>query len=521
MPALLRYIVRLPGWGDIMKKAGLLYGLILFLLLGAFFALGESATLSYNSQGDAVTALQTRLAELGYYTFRVTGVYQEHTQRAVSAFQADNGLSATGVADSALLAMIHSADARPAPTPMPTPTPPPLNLLSPFPGKVQYGSKGEDVRRVQTRLSQLGYYSGDISGEFWNNTQNATREFQRQNALKVDGVVEETTWAALFFDGEAVDAYATPRPTPEPTPVPYQVRIDVTNQVTTVYGLSETSEYTEIVKQMICSTGTQQDATAPGTYILNGSKARWSYFPKWGTHAQYWTRIDAYNAFHSVIYREPDSMALATGSYTGLGKRASHGCIRLMLEDAKWIYENIGKGTAVIVYEGESDPELTQALRVPQLDKGTMLPVPTPLPTEPPAYSADALPPMPFTTLRKGAESEAVYFLQCKLRDLGYYNGTVTGGYYEGTIEAVKRFQRENGLSADGLAGKATLSMLYADVLAAPSPTPERAEPSEARPAPTVPPRNRTGTEPTASATPMNTPAPTADDSARWFPVTP
>ena len=63
-------------------------------------------------------------------------------------------------------------------------------------------------------------------------------------------------------------------------------------------------------------------------------------------------------------------------------------------------------------------------------------------------------------------------WLQCKLKELGYYNGTITGGYYGGTIEAVKAFQRDNGLSVDGKAGKETLTRLYADVLATPSPEP-------------------------------------------------
>lgn len=484
------------------------------------FSLAEESILMYNSKGDAVTALQTRLTELGYYAFRITGVYQENTQRAVSAFQAANGLPETGIADPALQRMIHDSAAAPVPTPVPSPTPQPIDLTAPFPGKVQQGNKGDNVRRIQTRLSQLGFYEYGISGEFGSKTRASVRDFQRQNALSVDGVVGEVTWQALFFDQSVVDAAATPRPTPAPTPVPYRVGIDVTNQVTTVYGLDENDEYTQIVRRMICSTGTIKDPTNTGSYITNGKTARWSYFPKWGSHAQYWTRIDAYNAFHSVLYREPTVMTLATGSYTGLGKRASHGCIRLMVDDAKWIFDNIGKGTEIFVHEGAADPELTQSLRVPPLDKSVMLPVPTAGPTPEPVYRADALPPMPFTTLRKGEESEAVYWLQCRLRDMGYYHGSITGGYYEGTMDAVRAFQRDMSLGADGLAGPKTLEALYADVLATPAPTamvtrgPSGSpNPASATTMPTVsvPPRGWITFAPTQTPVPAVTAGPT------WF----
>lgn len=447
--------------------------LSLMLMLGVAWvvmtALAEPRpTLSYNSKGEAVIALQERLTELGYYTFRITGVYQENTQKAVREYQAQHGLVVDGIANDALQQMIFSPDA----SPKLQPTPLPIAMDVAFPGILQYGSSGEDVRRVQTRLYQFGFYNKNITGNYGNETKNAVRAFQAHNGLKNDGVVGQATWQALFFDEESADATATPRPSPTPPPVPYRVEVNVTTQVITVFGLDEYGEHTNIVRQMICSTGTDRDPTPLKTYTLNGRKERWAFFPKWGTHAQYWTRMDASNAFHSVIYREPDEMALATGSYTGLGKPASHGCIRLMVEDAKWIYDNCGKGTEVLVYMGDPDPELTQSLRVPKLDRSRMLPMQTAAPTPKPAYRSDALPPMPFETLRKGTEGEAVYWLQMKLTEMGYYKGSVTGGYYEGTVEAVRAFQRDHGLSADGVAGKMTLSKLYEDLLATPSPVP-------------------------------------------------
>lgn len=424
--------------------------------------------LTYNSKGEAVRELQERLAELGYYTYRITGVYQENTQKAVRAFQKDHGLLESGIADDTLQRMILD----PLTPSKPKPTPPPIAMDVAFPGIVQYGSTSDHVKRIQTRLYQLGFYEKNITGTFGKETQSAVRAFQTQNGLVNDGVVGKDTWQALFFTADPVDASATPRPTPAPTPQPYRLTIDLTNQVTTVYGLDENGDYTTLVRQMICSTGTDSDPTPIKTFVLNGRRERWAYFPKWGSYAQYWTRLDSLNAFHSVIYRSVDEMALATGSYTGLGKKASHGCVRLMIDDAKWIYDNCGKGTEVVSFNGEPDPELTQSLRVPKLDHSRMLPVPTPGPTPKPDYSSDMLPETPFQTLRKGTESEAVYWLQMKLTEKGYYHGSVTGGYYDGTVQAVRAFQRDHGLSVDGVAGKQTQSKLYEELLATPSPSP-------------------------------------------------
>lgn len=496
-----------------MKKT--VFSLLLLCLLCLGVALAEdNATLSYGSTGEAVLTLQTRLTELGYYTFRITGNYQENTQSAVRAFQAAHGLAETGTADAALQALILSVDAMPKAYPTPAP-----DMQTAFPGKLSYGSTGEYVRRIQARLAELGYYQIEITGNYLENTRNAVRNFQSLNALQVDGVVGSETWQWLFFEADTVNAYATPRPTPEPTPIPYRIGVDITNQVTTIYGVDEALTYTQVVKHMLCSTGTESDPTPMGSYILNGATSRWCYFPKWGTHAQYWTRIDAYNAFHSVIYSAADAMTLKTSSYTGLGKRASHGCIRLMVEDAKWIYENCGEGTEVVVYEGDLDEELTKSLKIPPLDKSVMLPEPTAAPTPSPSYDPEALPPMPFKTLQRGTESEAVYWLQSKLADLGYYNGTITGGYYQGTVDAVKAYQRDNGLSADGKAGNRTLNALYADVLATPTiPLPE-AESTQApsiQPLLTAKPSETSSVQPemTPTATAMPSPAPDASEDA-------
>ena len=439
--------------------------------------------------GEDVRQAQIRLMALGYYTGKISGRYLPATQEAIRLFQTANALPITGEADVQTLERLFSGDAisrdssaAATPTPSPTPgmhlsdettTPTPAPTVA-FVKKLQYNkAKGEEVKLVQTRLTELGYYSGNISGNFLGHTRNAVKAFQQQNALSVDGIVGENTWNVLFNDPDVRAATDDPKPTPEPTPVPFAITVDVNNQVTTVYGRDENGDYTVVVRQMLCSTGTRKNPSDIGTFTLNGRTARWCYFTEWGSHAQYWTRINSSIAFHSVIYNTVNTMDLSVKSYKNLGKRASHGCIRLTVADAKWIYNNCGAGTVVTIRDDmPADPELRAALKLPLLNTKNMLPYVTPQPTAEPDYRAGAMPPQPFRTLKVNSSGEDVYWMQRKLTDLGYYSGKCSGTFLAGTQNAVKAFQKANGLSATGTADVKTLNLLYAEELSA-TPTPE------------------------------------------------
>lgn len=462
-----------------------------------------TATLRYGSSGAMVRLLQERLTELGYYSFRITGQYQDYSRNAVNLFQKEHGLPQTGVATVELQRLIFSQAAMPhaTPTPKPTPEPTPAPTLPDtapeFKGNVEYDSTGTNVKYVQIRLAQLGYYGGVISGEFYKNTRNAVISFQNNNGLYADGVVGPKTWELLFNDPAPRDAAAAPTPKPTPAPPKYYMTIDVVNQLVSVYSQDANGEYTNLVRRMLCSTGTDSNPTPARQYVLNGATARWCFFDKWGSYAQYWTRISSSIAFHSVIYNTPNSMDLATGSYFNLGSKASHGCIRLLVSEAKWIYENCGAGTVVDVIQGIPDPEGTKALKPPALNYSNMLPVTTPQPTPTPEYDPHTPPSGNIRTLEVGSEGADVYWLQRKLTELGYYKGSITGGYWNGTRDAVKAYQKANGLSADGKAGRITLSQLYAEAMVTPTPSPSPT------PIPTP--------EPTATAVPTATPAPSSE----------
>ena len=65
-----------------------------------------------------------------------------------------------------------------------------------------------------------------------------------------------------------------------------------------------------------------------------------------------------------------------------------------------------------------------------------------------------------FGTSRRGSTCSEVRTIQEKLKRWGYYNGSVDGVYGSKTEEAVRKFQRANGLTVDGIAGRNTLNAM-------------------------------------------------------------
>ncbi len=61
----------------------------------------------------------------------------------------------------------------------------------------KYGSSGSEVRQIQTRLKNWGYYTGSVDGVYGSKTVTAVKYFQRANGLTVDGIAGDATLAAI------------------------------------------------------------------------------------------------------------------------------------------------------------------------------------------------------------------------------------------------------------------------------------------------------------------------------------
>ena len=88
-----------------------------------------------------------------------------------------------------------------------------------------------------------------------------------------------------------------------------------------------------------------------------------------------------------------------------------------------------------------------------------------------------------YKRMKKGSRGAAVKTLQTELKNQGYYSGKIDGIYGNGTVKAVKAFQRKNGLKADGIAGPRTQEKLYAKAGENGTEEPAAAQPEAVQPA--------------------------------------
>jgi len=166
-------------------------------------SLAEYPALAPESDSDAVAVLQKRLMELGYFDFdEITTYYGTVTESAVMLFQRAQELPQTGIADSETLRLLYSTDAQQY--------------------HMKAGDKGSDVRSMQRRLTELGYYEDKDNGYFGVATQNAVLRFQKRNKLPETGEVDIDARNLLYSPDARylVDPTPTPKPTQKPTPKP-------------------------------------------------------------------------------------------------------------------------------------------------------------------------------------------------------------------------------------------------------------------------------------------------------------
>ncbi len=313
-------------------------------------------------ESDALR-VQKKLMTWGFMYGYADGVVGEATQKAVAEFK-DYVYNVHAAA--------YAPYATPAPTPIPTPSTGeqaiavdvPLDqsvvrvngrsgeitedVLSFVYGEypfetyfqtVRSGDENAEVLRVQRRLRQLGYlYNPD--GEFGSLTERALRYFQKKSGLHETGVADEATQRALFTEGAA---------SAEEYVFPYKIYVSIEEQRVYIYGW-DGSGYNIEVDKYKCSTGVKGSDTPTGTYQSGGRVTfdEWYYFEEYNCYAKYATRIVGGVLFHSVLFNAR-KQGPTSGSVRNLGKRASHGCVRLAVEDAKWIFDNCPVGTTIVV----------------------------------------------------------------------------------------------------------------------------------------------------------------------------
>ena len=135
------------------------------------------SVLTNGDQGEAVSRLQDRLAELGFFAGESTGFYGPLTEEAVIRYQEAQGLLADGVAGPETLGTL-----------LPAPIAPQRSGLA---------LDGEQLRTLQAKLASLDFYLGEIDGVYGPQSEAAINSFQSVYALPVTGVVDRRTLATL------------------------------------------------------------------------------------------------------------------------------------------------------------------------------------------------------------------------------------------------------------------------------------------------------------------------------------
>ncbi|MGI6153689.1 MAG: peptidoglycan-binding protein [Christensenellaceae bacterium] len=178
-----------------------------------------SLGLSPGDKGDEIAKLQTRLKELEYYDYgSITGYYGPVTQESVKKFQRTHGLTADGVMNASTMEVLNSGSAR---------------YYTMYPG-----DRSDDIRAMQDRLRELGYFSASSTGYYGPITLSAVQMFQEANGLVVDGKAGKNTRGVLFSDtavaasgGAAAPAASQQQqPAAEQQPAPEQQQQPATEQ---------------------------------------------------------------------------------------------------------------------------------------------------------------------------------------------------------------------------------------------------------------------------------------------------
>lgn len=142
---------------------------------------------------------------------------------------------------------------------------------------------------------------------------------------------------------------------------PYIAAVNRSQCCVTIYQTDENGNYTVPIKAMVCSVGLpngtrEYETETPTGLFYTSDRYDWCYMVdgSWGRYAirVTWDGI----MFHSVCYYSQSIDDLEYDEYNKLGSPASLGCIRLCVEDVKWLYDNMPYGFPVMIYDDPSSP---------------------------------------------------------------------------------------------------------------------------------------------------------------------
>ena len=217
--------------------------------------------------------------------------------------------------------------------------------------------KGEDVIRIQTRLKVYGY-NVNIDGDFGAGTVYAIMNFQHTNNIEISGTVSGKTLDELYKTPTKDTVY---KPATQSmltanevsTEAAYESTINSVESISNtnnfiLVNLSEQKVYIfygtnhnwKLINTFSCASGRAETPTVQGHFLVG---VKGLFFKSGATiYCRYFTQISGNYLFHSILYDKNGN--ILDGD---LGAVASHGCIRLALQNAKYIFDNIPIGSGI------------------------------------------------------------------------------------------------------------------------------------------------------------------------------
>ena len=388
-------------------------------------ASSSTTRLEKGSTGSDVKDLQTKLKKLGYYDAYVDGDYGDTTVAAVKAFQKKYNLTADGIAGKETLKKLDSVYEN-------------ANSAKDD-DSLRMGDSGSAVKDLQTKLKKLGYYSGTVDSTFGSGTYAAVRAFQKKYNLTADGVAGSETLKKLD------SAYKNANSAKDDD----SLRMGDSG--------SAVKDLQTKLKKLGYYDGTVDSTFGSGTYAaVKAFQKKYNLTADGVAGSETLKKLDsAYKNADS----DKDDGSLRKGATGSAVKDLQTKLKKLGFYNA-YVDGSYGDTTVAAVKAFQKKYNLTAdgvagSETLKKLDS---------------AYkNADSNTSTDDDSLRKGATGTAVKTLQTNLKKLGFYTAYVDGSFGATTESAVKAFQRKYGLTADGVAGSATLKKIESAVASASS----------------------------------------------------
>ena len=429
------------------------------------------------NDGQLVEDLQTALIQLGYLSGKADGKYGEKTAKAVAAFQKNNRLNDSGCADAATQGKLYETEAVDSQGRTRRVTVAPT--IEGFP--ISRNKTGELVRRIQSCLTVLGYYSGEIAGKYTDRTIEAMKQFQSKNSLKVTGVANAETQERLF-NAKALNVNATPTPKPTATPVPDVIGWENGKPAAGAGFPFEATVTDDVNLRKKASAKAERILTVPkgATVLVTAVKGDFLEITYQTTNREYTGYVMADYVDVPAVYlggKELAEDAQAQKNYTSMSQGASGDAVGSLQDALRQLgfLNRASTGTydeatvAAMKAFQKKNGLLQTGIASPEIQK--LIFEGKPLNASGSRTEVSILPPIDGVTMRSGDVGYQVEQLQIDLLRLGYYTAEPTGSYDAATVAAVRRFQESQGLKADGVAGPKMQAALSAIV--APSPAPQ------------------------------------------------